>query len=261
MVSVSPEYFDDPDNTPKARRRSRRVASPGQYLATELNQYNPEVDLGFSSPDANRESINSLAPDLIPQRAYNVDGSPKTQRRNKKNFLLKALAGRRSVDSKRSKRSIRLTSILSTKTVNSQTTANTDKTRDTVLQRYSRRWSQSGNDGSEFDEQLTDTLSSNGSNDIANVRFSSRFSGDMPGTPSLASFVPNEKFVLCPQINITPELDSIDENKCILWVAIEITGILRKADGSKTERPVRFPSYSSNATLNGMLFCLTCFAY
>ncbi|KAH8597187.1 hypothetical protein B0O99DRAFT_87134 [Bisporella sp. PMI_857] len=54
--------------------------------------------------------------------------------------------------------------------------------------------------------------------------------------------------VLCPEIEITPEVPSVESACCILWVAVSITGKLRRADGKETNEPV-----SSFQTNHGIL--------
>jgi hypothetical protein len=60
--------------------------------------------------------------------------------------------------------------------------------------------------------------------------------------PSLRS-----SFVLCPEINVTPELSIVDTRTCSIWVALEVTGVLRRADGHGEygNGADRYPSHSS----------------
>jgi hypothetical protein len=49
---------------------------------------------------------------------------------------------------------------------------------------------------------------------------------------------------LCPQIKITPEVNSLDNGNCDLWVAVEVTGVLHKADGRRISPSLSGPSTS-----------------
>jgi hypothetical protein len=53
--------------------------------------------------------------------------------------------------------------------------------------------------------------------------------------------------ILCPQINVLPELSIVDTSACSLWVALEVTGMLRRADGQEDfdNGADRYPSHSS----------------
>ncbi|RAL66861.1 hypothetical protein DID88_007643 [Monilinia fructigena] len=56
-----------------------------------------------------------------------------------------------------------------------------------------------------------------------------------PSTPILTPIIPSSRddnCVLCPQISVTPESASVNAGICTLWVAVEITGVLRSADGA-----------------------------
>lgn len=53
--------------------------------------------------------------------------------------------------------------------------------------------------------------------------------------------------ILCPKIDVTPELSIVDTSACSLWIAIEVTGLLRRADGQEEygNGADRYPSRSS----------------
>lgn len=54
---------------------------------------------------------------------------------------------------------------------------------------------------------------------------------DTTSSVSSLSVTSQGSFILSPRINVTPEVSSVDNGSHELWVAIEITGVLRRADG------------------------------
>ena len=105
------------------------------------------------------------------------------------------------------------------------------------------------------DENLTlSAASCSDREDIAEIGTTSGLSfhtaGKTSPLPTLDSlYMPGIRgtFVLCPQINVTPELTVIDTNACSVWVALEVTGALRRADGQEEygNGAGRYPSHSS----------------
>lgn len=57
-----------------------------------------------------------------------------------------------------------------------------------------------------------------------------------------------DMFVLYPHIMVTPEVSSIDGGLSVLWVAIQITGVLQVAEGNPHRSPEveQFPIDSTN---------------
>ena len=53
----------------------------------------------------------------------------------------------------------------------------------------------------------------------------------LPTFDSLYTMGLRRSLILCPHINVKPELSILDTSACSLWVALEITGMLRRADG------------------------------
>ena len=73
--------------------------------------------------------------------------------------------------------------------------------------------------------------------DIADMNFDSRMSSlyhESPHTSfesdTLPLLPPETVVLLTPRITITPEVPSIDAGHCMLWVAVEVSGILRNAE-------------------------------
>lgn len=145
---------------------------------------------------------------------------PQRRPSKSKHFFLRAIGSRNSEETKRIQR--------------------TDSTisKNTLIRRLSR--SKKKASGS-YDASCEDNISSAGTESlppeslvIPDVDIHSRMSC---GTPSsyasdTTSITCNQNvFVLCPQIKVTPEVASVENGNCDLWVAIEITGALRKADG------------------------------
>lgn len=191
-------------------------------------------------------------PDLAFPPQFNTENSaisPKIlQRRFSKsrNFILRAIGGRSSEESKHIRR---IDSVAS---------------KNTLIRRLSR----GGNRGSDSSADSIASTSTayfveHDSQDITDISINSRISyGESPirrgpsisssGTDSTSAVSPPEAFVLCPQIIVTPELASVDGGSCNLWLAIEVTGILRRADGHGKHNEVQtYPSQSMNPQLSG----------
>jgi hypothetical protein len=69
----------------------------------------------------------------------------------------------------------------------------------------------------------------------------------LPTLYSLYTMGLRGSLVLCPQINVLPELSIVDTSACSLWVALEVSGMLRRADGQEEygNGAGRYPSHSS----------------
>ncbi|PQE33351.1 ubiquitin-conjugating enzyme protein [Rutstroemia sp. NJR-2017a WRK4] len=219
----------DFDATPKPNRPVSRSLSVGKFLKTELNRGTSRKDIGEQlSP---RQSLQSLNPRCTPPLQQNLDGSPKIPARRpskSKNFIMKAFGGRKNDESK-----IPLTRKAST------------GSQSTLLRRLSHRKSTASTISSSVSSvasslgtvELSHSFERN-SQDIIDVGINSRSSSyyddidfSCPVTPT-PSNCRDEMFVLCPHISVTPESTSVHAGMCTLWVAIEITGVLRRADGS-----------------------------
>ncbi|KAF7896612.1 uncharacterized protein EAF01_009015 [Botrytis porri] len=214
---------DDFELTPKASEAQRNI-STGNFLRTELHSLSLEKDI--ESPD-----IRKLA------------GSPVVPQRKKsksKYSLLRAFGGRRSEDLDSEPSLGRSNSLTST------------KSHGTLLRKLSRRKSSASTIQSIASSSIRtldlsnpfDTIDNQSIDDSTiNSRSSSYYDGtimmsDPPTpTPTLVSTLSSSRddnFVLCPQISVTPESASVNAGVCTLWAAVEITGVLRKADGTST---------------------------
>lgn len=239
MLADLSEVEDDPDLTPKARKQTMRTNSAGAFLKSELHRRSEDFEASRYSVRDNRHSI--FMPGSVVRRPPSpMKGSPPKipERRpsKSKNFFLRAIGGRKADESTSIRR--------------------TDSSRSTFVRRLSRsraRGSEDSYTGSIVSAQ-TDPLSEPGSLDITDISINSRLSSsdDLPQLSHVsdASSPVEDLLVLCPQIVITPETTSVDTGCCFLWVAIEITGSLQRADGLHTLNDVpsrRYPSAKQGA--------------
>ncbi|KAM3065398.1 hypothetical protein ACMFMG_011480 [Clarireedia jacksonii] len=222
---------DDLDATPKANRLVSRSLSVGRFLRTELHRGGSQNVIKEHQRLSPRQSAQSLNPRVTPTLEQNLDGSPKipTRRPSKsKNFIMKAFGSRKNDESK--------TALTREASIGSQRT---------LLRKLSHQKSTA----STLSSSISSTVSSLGTaesshsferyrQDIIDIGFDLRVSSynddieiSCPATPT-PSKCRDEMFVLCPQISVTPESTSVYAGMCTLWVAIEITGVLRRADGS-----------------------------
>jgi hypothetical protein len=106
------------------------------------------------------------------------------------------------------------------------------------------------------DSNLTSSaVSCSNCQDIAGVgincrRMSFHANSTIPPLPTVDSPYTiglRRSLILYPQINVTPELSIVDTSSCSLWVALEVTGMLRRADGQEDygNGADRYPSHSS----------------
>jgi len=183
----------------------------------------------------------------FPERLQNPDGSPKIPERRfskSKNFLMRAIGGRSSPKKVKSTRKIDTSS------------------KSTLIRRLSRSKNKVENPwGSNSSESGYSSISSSfkpASIDIADASFNSRTSSSSDQTPNISyasDTVPllasEEAALLCPQITVTPEVSSVDSNNCMLWVAVEVSGVLRNAEKSQTFDVPSSHSGPMNAQLSG----------
>lgn len=170
--------------------------------------------------------------------------APQRKKSKSKYSLLRAFGGRRSED------------LDSDPTLGRCHSSTSTKSHSTLLRKLSRRKSsastiQSIASSSVGTVELSnpfDTIGNQGINDSrTNSRASFYYDGTIimsnPPTPTptptptlvpTLNFSKDDNFVLCPQISVTPESASVDAGVCTLWAAVEITGVLRKADGTST---------------------------
>jgi hypothetical protein len=217
---------DDPDLTPKAKSSLPRTISAGAFLKSELHGRSLDIEAGRYSVRGHRHSMCPRDEDHR-RHAYTPaqNWSPTIPQRRpskSKNFFLRAIGGRSSEETKGIER------------------IDSTQSKNTLIRRLSR--SKKKVSGS-YDASCEDNISSVGTEssfrsksfDIADVDINSRMSCGTPSSYSASdttSITSNENvFVLSAQITVTPEVTSVDNGNCDLWVAIEVTGVLQKADG------------------------------
>lgn len=235
--------IDDPDVTPKARP-STRTASAGAFLKSELHQRYQDVDATRFSVRDNRHSM--FTPQHLNRRSPSPSKAspPKIPNRRpskSKNFFLRAIGGRSSDETKAIRRK------------------DSGASKGTLIRRLSR--SKNSSSVESYPDSITSTDSGGSFElenlDITDVSIDSRLSSYDKDPPSSATsdILQPDIFVLCPEIVITPEMSSVDTGCCFLWVAIEITGTLQKADGheSQYDESQSSSSHVSDLTAYGRL--------
>lgn len=232
---------DDPDVTPKARPPAARTNSAGAFLKSELYQQGRDIEATRYSVRDNRHSM--FSPQPVTRQSINKGSPPKIPERcpsKSKNFFLRAIGGRLSDESKSIRRK------------------DSTVSKGTLVRRLSRNRNPSSA------ESYTDSITSTDSGysfepdslDITDVSINSRlhcYQGAPTSAPQSDSIPPPDVFVLCPQIVITPEISSVDTGSCFLWVAIEVTGTLQRADGLENREHESEPR-SSNLRISGILY-------
>ncbi|EKD18649.1 uncharacterized protein L3040_002075 [Drepanopeziza brunnea f. sp. 'multigermtubi'] len=217
------EPEEDLEVTPKAQALANlRANSAGAFLKSELYQHKQDIEPTSHADRDNRHSLFTPKSTIRrPPRPPPSASPPKISERRpskSKNFFLRAIGGRMSDDSKSVRRK------------------ESEVSKVALVRRLSRSRKPS------CAESCTDSIISTdsgysfepGSLDTTDISVNSRLSSYMRGSPSYSSSdraAGPDVFVLCPQIIITPEISSLDTGNCFLWVAIEITGTLQKADG------------------------------
>ncbi|CAL3965394.1 unnamed protein product [Diplocarpon coronariae] len=209
----------DLDITPKARPTTARIRSAGAFLKSELHQRSFEFEPTSFSVRDNRHAM--FTPQHTTRRPPSRVSPPKIPERRlskSKNFFLRAIGGRLSDNSKSVRRK------------------DSEASKSTSIHRIPR--SRNPSPAESYTDSIVSTDSAFsfqlGSLDIADVNINPRLSSYVGGPSSSASSdtaAVEDIFVLCPQITITPEIPSVDTGSCFLWVAIEVTGTLQKADG------------------------------
>jgi hypothetical protein len=246
---------DDPDVTPKVRNPLPRTISAGAFLKSELHRRSLDVEAGRYSVRGQRHSMFPRDEDIRVRHLVSpakdwYPSIPERRPSKSKNFFLRAIAGRSNEEPKGIKR------------------VDSTSSKNTLIRRLSRSKNKAS---SSYDASCEDNISYGGTKssfrpesfDITDVGINSRISSCGTLSTHSASDKPpansNEiAFVLSPQINITPELSSVDNGNCDLWVAVEITGILHRADGCKnTQRSSFLSSSGSSGMFSPLLLMLS----
>lgn len=185
----------------------------------------------------------------FPETPRNPDGSPKILERRfskSKNFLLRAIGGRSSPDKAKPIRKVDTAS------------------KSPLVRRFSRSrnrvetpW---GPSSSESECSSANTSIEPGSIDITDVSINSRISSSYDQAPNVSfasdnSILRNSESttLLSPQITVTPEVSSVDSGNCVLWVAVELSGVLRSVERNQTLVVHSSPPGPKNTQLSGTL--------
>jgi hypothetical protein len=236
MFTGQPTLQDDPDLTPKAKADLPRTISAGAFLKSEFHRRSLDIEEGTYSVRGQRHSLYPRNGDL--RRHPNTSTQkwsptiPERRPSKSKNFFLRAFGGRNSDETKSIKR--------------------TDSTlsRNTLVRRRSRIKNKvSASYDASYEDNVSSVDGESGcpreSFDIVDVGINSRMFCETPLSYSASvttSITANDNvFVLCPQIKVTPEVTSVDNGNCDLWVAIEITGVLHRADGREASPFISCP--------------------
>ncbi|RDL35822.1 uncharacterized protein BP5553_06434 [Venustampulla echinocandica] len=218
----------DSEITPKAARAISTTTSdwgvlePAPYpkdYNINPNKYPAQSARGSNSSDSGFVSASSISGQKMPYA--NI---PQRRFSRSKSFLLKAIGGRSGPPKHKSSRSADSGSI------------------NILLRRLSRGryrdrspWN-SSTSGSASCIPGDDSLELD-SRDIADIRVNSRISSGRqlatapPSSNNAHRLRYRESLVLSPRVVVTPEVSSVDLDKCSFWLAIEIRGVVRHADG------------------------------
>ena len=231
---------DDPEATPKARNNVPRTVSAGEFLKSEYHSIfldddsyytkKPEKDhdnCAFQSSSQQQQSLDNQDPPKIPERRLSKS----------KTFFLKVLP-HRPKESTQAQR------------------AESNDSRNTLIRRLSRAGSRNSfpihaPENFPLPGAFPDRTSGDYVDATYNLRVSSYVGSEAPSSlstgTSSSSIAPKDALILCPQVRVTPELSAVDGGVYSVWVAIEVTGILRRADGTEEYRGGlrRFSSVSS----------------
>lgn len=236
MFTGQPTLQDDPDLTPKAKTDLPRTISAGAFLKSEFHRRSLDIEEGTYSVRGQRHSLCPRDEDLrrhpYPPAQNWSPTIPQRRPSKSKNFFLRAFGGRNSDETKGIKRSD------STQSKNTLV-----RRRSRIKKKISASYDASYEDNVPFVD--TESCYLPESFDIVGVGINSRMSCETPLSYSASdttSITANDNvFVLCPQIKVTPEATSVDNGNCDLWVAVEITGVLHRADGREVSPFISLP--------------------
>ncbi|KAG9236818.1 hypothetical protein BJ875DRAFT_204335 [Amylocarpus encephaloides] len=225
---------EDPNMTPKARVPIPRTAGVGQFLKSELQYpaHSATTSGRFSvrsTPETCYSDFCIAVQPFTPVKASSTyPNNPERQLSKSKSFFLKAIGGRGTPQKTRLRRP-------------SEPIPVTNK--DTLVRRFSRSKSRLSDKfvpppstispGYEVDGKFVEP--ENLSIDDVPVGLRAYSSDEAPSSsygsntrPLLSSSI---KLVLAPRIVVTPQSEIVDSLSCGFWIAIEISGTLRPAEG------------------------------
>jgi hypothetical protein len=195
--------------------------SAGAFLKSELHRGSTESDDSIKLSKLNTQG-ERLSPPKIPER-----------RLSKSKTFFFNFKGRKDKESKPPPRNPSVTS------------------NNTLIRRFSRSSKKNSIPETAYTKRITLTDSSyslDRGQDIADVvlglRNSSCHRDSLHSWTSESSRMGSESLpenlVLCPEMKITPEVMSLDGASANLWVAVEITGVLRPANTAHDSGPTIF---------------------
>ncbi|SZF03380.1 unnamed protein product [Blumeria hordei] len=221
---------DDSEVTPKIIRSVARNSSAAAYLKTERNQRRLNADLSSCSVRGVKNSFRHLNKDDIHNISHQRRSLPSTSERSfsrSSNVFMRALTGRCHQKPKLSS-PMNQDQFMSLSTPSSHRSSRSKKSSSSSTQLDSR--------SSEYLD--TKNYYHNAYIHDANTSLDALISVQKIQDPELKSEnvsainQPLNTFILCPEIEITPEISAIGTTSCDLWVAVEVKGSLKKADGS-----------------------------
>ncbi|EPQ66264.1 Bgt-4525-2 [Blumeria graminis f. sp. tritici] len=220
----------DSEVTPKIIRPVARNSSAVAFLKTERNQRRLNADLTSCSVRGVQNSFKHLNKDDIQNISHQRRSSHSTSERSfsrTSNVFMRALTGRCHQKPKLSP-PMNHDQFMSFSTPSSHRSSRSKKSSSSSTQLDSR--------SSEYLD--TKNYYHNAYIHDANTSLDALIPVQKNQDPELKSEIlsaiaqPLDTFILCPEIEITPEISAIGTKSCDLWVAVEVKGSLKKADGS-----------------------------
>lgn len=252
LIDGHSSEYHDPETTPKARPHVSKATVAGAFLKSEL-QY-PATTAGRYSARASRNASSSEFHGAVPYPRADLsftkitDDEPKTIERKlsrSKNFLLKAIGGRSPEKKDRKSSDEGPKNTLMRRLSRSKSIKSVKST-------HSGRRSKSGSGSTPYNEPETSyDIESRDITDISRdfrpltSRHTQSSSGESSTRPLLGL---RDNVILSPQVVVTPEESIVDSGNCSFWVAIEISGVLRTADGCLRQEKV-YSRYSSSGSV------------
>ena len=217
------ELLEDPEVTPKANQKQPRRTSAGVFLKDELQRRSHDAGSDRYSPQLppHFQMYDTQSPRLPPTPTKTA--SPKIPERlpsKSKNFFLRAIGKQGDKSPKLVRR------------------ATSTGSRNTLVRRRQLR---SKKDVDSSSSSLRQPSSSNSffslmeeASAVTDAQTPVQSDNDenrpLSATPTIPRIIP--VYVLGTQIVVTPESSSVNTDACATWVAIEINGVLQRADGS-----------------------------
>lgn len=206
---------DDPDITPKAPKQVPRIMSAGAFLKKELHRGSADSDVSINLSQLNAQG-ERLSPPKIPERRLSKS----------KTFF----SNFKSRKDKEPKPAPRTTSVTSNNTLirrlsrSSKRNSICEATNTDSIPSADSSYSLDGIHGEDIADFVVDSRKSSYHHNSSHSRKSECSQNRSDPRP--------QSLVLCPEVKITPEVLTLDGGSVNLWVAVEISGVLRLANGS-----------------------------